>query len=648
MQTRCHRYRRTAQALIFALFASVDAPAQGPAEPVRCIYPEQRRIEYRAPGQMWRAPAPAGRQPPTVEHPDREREDVYLTLDEAIAIGLANAEVIRVLTGLTASSTGQTIYDPAIINTQVDQQRGRFDPTIDLGNTFDRLETPFGVPDPLDPNGARIDGTDVNAYRFDLGLSQTKASGGTARLGVVTTPTRTGEPGLPLNPRTPSAVEFSFTQPLLQGRGPAANLAPIVIARLNTEQSFYQLKSSVQDLVLSIIQAYWDLVNARVDRWARQQQVEQLRYALGFFEAQLKVRRGDLGDTAQARTSLATFEATLIGAEANVINREAVLRNVLGLPPADDLHIIPSTPPTRARHETNWEELMLLAERNRPDILQLKLTLEADEQQLIIANNQAQPQLDAIALYRLNGLEGETPTGAVIRSKAGQFTDWQLGLNLGMPLGLRTDRAILRQQELILARDRANLGQQIHATRHLLALSLRNLDQFFDQYEAFRKARAAARVTLDRRLDLFRVGGIGTERVIYVDVLLAVTDWGNAVSAEAASLTQYNTERANLMLQSGTILEEHGIRFYEELYPSLGPLGRLAPDACYPEAMPTSQNRPQYKAGDEPSDEAFDLESRVPLPGQRRRQQQERLPAPDTAPSRNPAPVSPAQPSLRS
>ena len=44
-------------------------------------------------------------------------------MDEAIQIALANADVIRVLTGTTATSTGQTIYDPAITNTDIDAAR---------------------------------------------------------------------------------------------------------------------------------------------------------------------------------------------------------------------------------------------------------------------------------------------------------------------------------------------------------------------------------------------------------------------------------------------------------------------------------------------------------------------------------------------
>ena len=186
---------------------------------------------------------------------------------------------------------------------------------------------------------------------------------------------------------------------------------------------------------------------------------------------------------------------------------------------------------------------------------------------------------------------------------------------MSLPLGLRADRALLRQAELSLARDRALLRQRLHAVSHDVAQSVRNLDQFYAQYKAFRTVREAARINLDRQLDFFRAGSIPTERVTYINVLLAVTDWGNAVSAEADSLALYNIELASLQQQIGTILEDHGIQFYEEHYASLGP---LCSSPCYAESMWASENQPQYEEGDEPSEDSFDLESRVPKSGRRR------------------------------
>jgi outer membrane protein TolC len=530
-----------------------------------------------------------------------------MSLDEAITSAVQATEVVRVLSGVSAGSTGQTIYDPAITNTQVDQARAVFDPNLVTGHNFFRFESPSAIIDPGAPFGARIVGTDSESYNFDLGVVQQKASGGTARLNVNANPTRIDVPGLALNPSSRSSLDLSFTQPLLQGAGRTVNQAPIIIARIDTERSYFQLKDSVQELVRSVIDGYWGLVAARTELWARQRQIEQAEFAFEFFDAQRQTGRADLGDTAQAAVSLANFRANLIATRANLLNREAAFRNVLGLPPGDDRRIEPTTAPLERQLVADWESLLINAEANRPDIIELKLILEADQQRLLLANNQALPQLDATALYRWNGLEGETPAGPTIRTRGGQFTEWQMGVNFSVPLGLRAGRAQLRQLELVIARDRALLDQQMHAVEHSLAQSLRNLEQLYAQYEAFHAVREASKANLDRQMALFRVGGVRSEQINYLNVLQAITDWGNSVTAEAQSLTAYNAELATLQREQGVILENHGIRFLEERYGSIGPLGRLAHDVCYPRAEVPQRNAENYGDTGMAAEESFNL-----------------------------------------
>jgi outer membrane protein TolC len=249
------------------------------------------------------------------------------------------------------------------------------------------------------------------------------------------------------------------------------------------------------------------------------------------------------------------------------------------------------------RVEPKWDEILQLAEERRPDLVELKLIIEADRQSIIIAENQALPRVDANALFRWNGLEGETPSGAHIATRPGAFTDWTLGVNFSVPLGLRQSRAALRRSELLLARDRANLEQGLHAAGHQLAGNMRNLAQFYEQYNAFKETRTAARLNLEQQLAEFRAG-----RSIFLNVLQAITDWGNAVSSEAQALAQYNVELANLERQTGTILETHGVRFIEERYKAIGPLGILCDFPCYPKAVVPGPNEPKYPGGTEPAE----------------------------------------------
>ena len=543
-------------------------------------------MEFRDPTQLPRARVPDVAPPRTVSNPPAQL--VWkLSLDEAIRIALANADVVRIVAGNTAVASGETIYGPAISNTQIDQSRAVFDPTLQSNNTFSRINQPFGaIVSPGPPAQIEIQGIPNQGFSSSNGISKTFITGGSLQTNINSNYSRQDITGLPLNPQDANNVSLGITQPLLKGAGSAANLAPILIARINTEKSFFLLKSAVQDLVLGVIQTYWNLSFAQTDVWARQQQVGQGQEALERAEARLAAGLGNEGDVAQARVSYENFRATLIASQANLLNQEALLENLLGLPPSDQRSIELTTSPYTVQLPADWRKILNLAEVYRPDIVELKLILEADQQQLLFSKNQALPQVNLGALYQWNGLNGKTPDGLDIAAPGGKFADWQAGVNFSVPLGFRRERAAIRQSELLIAQDRANIQQSLHATTHTLALSFRNLAQYYDQYTAYSRMRDAARINLEQQLADYMVG----RPTLFLNVLQAITDWGNAVDFEYQTLMQYNTELAQLERQTGTILETHGVRFVEERYRSIGPFLLLHHEACYPRGIAPGPN----------------------------------------------------------
>jgi len=590
--------------LILIVLAVVPIPLARAQKLLPFILPEQRSIRVRDPSELPRAQIPITPPPPTVSDRQTEKPSYQLSLDDAILVALQNAKVIRVLAGVQAVSSGSTIYDAAITNNSIDEQRGRFDPAIEMQNNFNRNETPAAIFDLFDPTRSTIGGLRTDGYNYNMNLAKTNEAGGTLNFGVNSNPQRF-QPGIfPLNPQNRSSVDLSYTQPLLQGGGFRANRATIVIAGIETERSYFRFKDSVQEMVRGVIDAYWGVVFARVDVWARQQQVEQAEFSFDRAMARKRADFANAAEVAQTRLAFANFRANLLTAEANQLQREAALRNILGIPPMEPMRIVPTTKPTTDRFDFDWNGIVGLAEERRPDLIELKLIVEADQQRLLQARNQALPRVDATALYRWNGLEGEMPNGQTLSTRPGQFADWTLGVNFSVPIGLRQGRASQRSQELIIARDRANLQQGLHSTIHLLAGNLRNLAQFYEQYKAFKEAREASKENLNQQLGEYRSG-----RVIFLNVLQAITDWGNAVSAEAQSLTQYNTALATIERETGTILETHGVTFVEERFGAISPLGRLASKQQYPKSLRPEGITERYPQSTEPAENVFDLES---------------------------------------
>lgn len=621
--------KRVMLAVVAVLAMATSANAQRD----RVLIPnEQGRFQVRDSGDYVPAPLPRTLTPPTVATAV-DSPEWNLSLDEAIRIALRNTDVVRVLSGVGAASSGVTIYSPGIANASIDAARSVFDPTISARNGFLRGESPFERFDPGDPNRAIIQGTRGDDYDFSFDINKRFLSGADAGLRVLADRSRTANELLPLNPRTRSTVDLSLTQPLLRGAGVDVNSAPVVLAFLDTESSYFRLKNSLQNMVAGVIQGYWDLVQARVELWVVQQQIRQVEEVNDRATAQQLVGITNSNEVAQTVASLENFKANLIGAEASVLNRVASLRAIMGMPPGSDFTIVPTTPPVTERIAFNWDELVALAEQRRPDLVELKIVLEADRQRILQASNRSRPQLDAVALYRWNGLQGKMPIGDRIASDAGQFTDWSLAVNFSVPFTMRADRANLRQNELLLASDRANLQQGLLRASHAIASDLRFIEQLYAQYAAFKVARSAAEDSLIQQFAQFGVG-----RVIFVDVLLAINTWAGSVTSEARAVTQLNAALATLEANTGTILETHGVRLFEERYCSLGPLGRLGKGREYPSAYRPSENSERYEPGMEPAEEAFNLE--VPtLEGYLERVQRlpadsdvQRLPPPEPTP----------------
>ena len=147
---------------------------------------------------------------------------------------------------------------------------------------------------------------------------------------------------LPLNPADRLVGRPRLHAAAPAGLGRPANLAPIVLARIDTERSFFQLKDAVQEQVRGVIEAYWNLVGARTDVWAREQQVERAEFDFRQAEAEFRIgaegwRRSGPGPHVRWPTS----RRSLIAARANVLQSEAALRNILGLPPWDEARARP-------------------------------------------------------------------------------------------------------------------------------------------------------------------------------------------------------------------------------------------------------------------------------------------------------------------
>ena len=611
----------------------IDQNKKVPHDPLSTVAQEDKDVKqasFESDSTPLSMPLPKLARPRTTSDPEA-REIWQLTLQDAIKIGLDNSEMVRV-TDLaaqitvaegfeprqlaaqgTATQLGggglQSIYDPAIQETQISSALSAFDTNFVNQMLWGHSVAPY--------NNAISAGTLVSGARFPIifnqdtaqfstGLQKNTATGAT--LGIThnisylysNSPTNV----------TPSAyttnLQLSLTQPLLGSAplangfpqspnasitkpvGLEANRAPILIARLSADASVWTFKSSVQALVRSIEQQYWLLARKHVQHWASEQAVVLAEEILKREQSELEVGRGTVADVAEAQQRLEQFRLDLVLKTEDLINFERQLRNLLGLPPADDRRIVPVSAPTEARLEPDWDASLAQMLTFMPDIVIEQLRVRSAELQLLLSRNQLLPQLSLNLLYQLNGL-GHTldQSEAVMTGKSilaidplistqqraaglnalpGKYQDfqqWQIGMTFQMPLGMRAPYANMRSAQYTLLRERAYLQQVVHQTTHGLARYFLMVDAEYKKFKTASRYRASAAERLEAQRAFYEEGRITIDR--YLD---AVSQFASAVAMEAEYRTNYNIAIVLLEEAKGTLLAYDNIAVAEGPQPA--------------------------------------------------------------------------------
>ena len=557
---------------------------------------------------------------------DPEAEEIWpMTLQEAIRIGLDNSEIVRVIpfgaqgipiggfepsplnTGAgagVASALGagslESVYDPAIQETQIAQALSVFDTAFTTSLTWGKNTQPFN--NAIQGGSLTTSKTVVlsiqDTANFAIGLQKFTATGGLINITHNVKWLYQNSTFLTYPSVYTTNIQMQFTQPLMGSAplpdqaaprpvGLEANRAPIVVARLNADAAVWRFKAGVLAHVRSIEQQYWSLAQQHVQLWSSEKAVELAREIVNREQAELVVGKGTVADVAEAQQRLEQFNLDLVTKTSDVITTERQLRNILGLPPADNRRIIPVTPPAEARLEPDWESSLAQMVTFQPDIVQQQLLVRIAELQLLVARNQLLPQLNLSVLYQLNGLGQQLDnaeavmTGATIKaldpvartkeleagllSNAGfynNFHTWQVGFTFQMPLGMRSPLANTRNAQYILLRQRAYLQQIVHQTTHSLARFFLEVDANYKQFKTASRLRAAAAQRLEAQRAYYEEGRITIDR--FLD---AVSQYAQAVAQEAQFKTTYNISIVALEEAKGTLLAYNNIAVAEGPHP---------------------------------------------------------------------------------
>ena len=316
------------------------------------------------------------------------------------------------------------------------------------------------------------------------------------------------------NKQFSSQWSASFRQPLLRGGWTDYNLAQVTSARYRFLQANHDFDRTVQDTMLTIVQAYWELVftreNWRVVDSALIVALEQLRITDERIRLQDAAPRDRVADEAE----VARRREELIVAGNAIRDREDDLRRLLfdgsdasiwqvNLRPISPIKVEPATsvPP--------FEELVEVALRNRPDLHSMQNAVATAEIAQLQAERDVLPQFDMIGRYSSNGVSSDefednqvlvsngSFRSAFYDSSNQDYPDWSVRLEFSIPIGNQAARSRSRRAAIEVERQRrllhgatldatsevrealrriTTLGQSIRATTESVRLAITNLE----------------------------------------------------------------------------------------------------------------------------------------------------------------------------
>ena len=477
------------------------------------------------------------------------RKQLSLSLEQAILLAVQKNLDVRIAR-----------ITPEILGDGVEQARSAFDPVITgaLGGGKSRTQNATQLA------GAAVSDSDV----LNTGVSSRRKLGSGAVIQADAEAARQGTNSLFSSYESISSgnVGVSVLQPLLRGRGLGVNLAAIRIAGNARDISIHDFKRTAERIAAASEKVYWALAFARENfrvqglTLRQAQQLEQL--------VEERVRLGLLtrNDLTQAKAGVASREETVILAEQAIRDTEDALKSLTDMLSDESLwetEIVPRSRAPLTPAVVDVAQCLEQAFANRPEYLGMKLDLANRDISLVLAENARYPQLDLSAAFSINGVTGSF--GNTIDSLVStDFYEWNVGVSLELPLGLRAARSTLKRR-------RAEKAQALLRFKKLEQDLLREVRIAARQVTTTQKRIRTTEVTrslqkdkLESEQERLKEGKSTAQEVLdfQVDLALAQVNY-------LRSVLDYRKSLVDLELAKGTLLESRSFEVTGNVITSL-------------------------------------------------------------------------------
>lgn len=509
-----------------------------------------------------------------------------LTLEEAIRMAVGTDTTIRNLGGaiVTAPASQTTVYDPGLAHSNpfggVEAALSEFDAQYNGQLYWQKTDQPSNVEQ--GGLGAAFNPTAVQATgaTFNNELVKQTAQGSQFAMRHVVNYNRTNRPFREYPSDFVGFLEAEWRQPMMQGAGtqfnqiagpnsPIGQYNGVLIARINEDVSLADFEAAIITLVSDVETSYWNLQQSyrflEANLRGRESALQNFQYE----EANLKAGNNTLDQVAQAESQFFQFQAQVqnaLAGELGVYATEQRLRYLLGMPASDGVLLKPTTEPINTKIVFDWNSALDQALTRRVEIRRQKWNVKRRELELIASRLNRRPRLDFLGQYRWRGLGDHLIGDADVDPldnlygsiTGGDYQEWQAGLELSFPVGLRAASTAVAHARLNVARERSLLQEAELRISHDLSSATRELERAHTLLDTnYQRWQADLRQVETLRA---RKEGGKDEIFIYLQAQRQV------VASEVEfyrSLTDYNLAIRDIHRQKGTLLAYNQVMLNE-------------------------------------------------------------------------------------
>jgi HAE1 family hydrophobic/amphiphilic exporter-1 len=291
--------------------------------------------------------------------------------------------------------------------------QGAYDPRFSTSAFYERAENPIASFLSGGQNGSTIQSDYTATARLE---GQSPKLGGNYRLDFSSIRLTTNNQFTALSPQYPTALTFTYTQPLSRGLKIDNSRRQIEIMRKNLSLTDAQFRQRAIDTITNVQRAYWDLVFA-----LRSLQVQ--RDAVNVARTQLEhnkrlVTEGQLApiDIVAAEAQISTYEQAVFSALEEVSRTENNLKNMIAENQKAEIwtaSIVPTDPAELTVPAVSLDDALKTAMENRPELQQSTVLQEINKIDQRYYKDQTKPAIDLVGTYGISGLAGSVSSTVV-------------------------------------------------------------------------------------------------------------------------------------------------------------------------------------------------------------------------------------------